>query len=37
MATQSKRWKGQYVYIKKREFEEIEDIKKEKAIVDSDI
>ena len=37
MTTQSKRRRGQCVYIKKREFEEIEEMKKKKAIVDSDI
>ena len=38
MTTQSRRQKGQCLYIKKRAFEEIEDMKKKKAIiVDSDI
>ena len=39
MATQSKRLrqKSQCRYIKKREFEEIEEMKKKKARVDSDI
>ena len=39
MATQSKRLrqKGQCRYIKKREFEEIEEMKKKKARVDSDV
>ena len=39
MATQSKRLrqKGRCRYIKKREFEEIEEMKKKKARVDSDI
>ena len=37
MATKSKRQKGQCLYIKKREFEEIKEMKKKKARVDSDI
>ena len=37
MATQSKRQKGQCLYIKKRKFEQIEEMKKKKARVDSDI
>ena len=37
MATQSKRRKGQCLYIKKGELEEVEKMKKKKARVDSDM
>ena len=37
MAMQSKRWKGQCLYIKKRELEEIKEMKKKNARVDFDM